>query len=75
MPDNNRVVRADSSRRAAIRVKDNRPANAGTRARIRVSARANREIADLMKVVSKKAVLSEAVATEAESAAVRTTKL
>ena len=69
MPVNNRVVRADNSRRAAIRMKDNRLANA-TRARIKVSERANREIATVMKAVSKKVV-----ATEAEnSAAVRTPK-
>jgi len=54
MPDNNRVVRVDSGRRAAIQMKDNRLVN-GTRIKIRVSARANREIANGMKAVSKSA--------------------
>jgi hypothetical protein len=66
MPDKIRVVnladRVDSSRRVATQMKDSQPANAAeTRARIRVSARANREIVNRMKVVLKKAEPREAV--------------
>src|SRR5688572_3796312 len=59
MPDNKRVVRVDSSRRAAIQMKDNRLVNA-TRIKTRASDRVNREIANGMKAVSKKAVATEA---------------
>ena len=68
MPDNVKGIRADSSHRAAIRMKDNKLGN-GIRTRIRVSARANREIAIGMKAVSKRAVATEA------RTAVRTFKL